>query len=231
MAFASGLMARCAVTTWNVWGVPFASPLIFHRHQRWRSFHDQQLLELLAKHESRSFNQKELLVCCFQEVWSFWKGPLMDYTASRPAESLTQRWENGVLILGILCRFCSCRAWDAAKKLFESVGSLHYSSLVGRDGMSLAWNSLVDSGLCILASEEPSEQGFVAYRHYPRRHEECLANKGLLWAWWPRGVLVLNTHFTTKRAVKLKQLEELRAHLLFLREDFRKKCRELEAGA
>jgi hypothetical protein len=36
-----------AISTWNVWGVPFAAPLVFHRATRWRHFHDQQLRELL----------------------------------------------------------------------------------------------------------------------------------------------------------------------------------------
>ena len=38
-----------ALTTWNCWGVPFASPLLFHRFGRWRAFHDQQLLKLLSE--------------------------------------------------------------------------------------------------------------------------------------------------------------------------------------
>ncbi|CAE7874983.1 unnamed protein product [Symbiodinium sp. KB8] len=111
----------------------------------------------------------------------------------------------------------SCCIWDAAQKLFDKweVGAqrIQYASVVGNRGMSLAWNSLVDSGLCILATRSPSEKGFRAYRNWPDGwHEERLANKGVLWAFWggpQQGMLVLNTHLTTRAAVKRKQLEEL----------------------
>ncbi|CAE7343548.1 unnamed protein product [Symbiodinium natans] len=215
-----------ALTTWNTWGVPFASPLLFHRFGKWRAFHDQQLLKFLG--EDRG--DRDLLVCCFQEVWSFPRGPLMECTARMDPDRVTAKWERFVLILGILCRLFSCCTWDAAQKLFEkrepNASRIEYAVVVGNKGKSLAWNSLVDSGLCILATQAPADTGFRAYRNYPDGlHEERLANKGMLWAFWgpsrtshqssqssqssQQGLLVLNTHLSTRGAVKRRQLQEL----------------------
>ena len=140
----------------------------------------------------------------------------MDCISTLEPSRVTSFWEKFVLCLGILCRPLSCRVWDAAQKLH--VGSrlgnrIEYASVVGKHGMSLPCNSLVDSGLCILSTREPTDKGFVAYKNYPQGwHEERLANKGLMWAYWSRadeGLLVMNTHLSTKWHVKLKQLEEL----------------------
>ena len=54
-------------------------------------------------------------------------------------------------------------------------------------------------------------------------HEERLANKGVLWAFWvgpQQGMLVLNTHLSTRGAVKRKQLEELSCLFAELRSKF-----------
>lgn len=116
------------------------------------------------------------------KVFSFPKGPLMDCISRFDARGVTSFWERSVLSLGILCRPLSCCVWDQAQKLHD--GShldprIEYAAVVGKGGMSLPWNSLVDSGLCILSTREPTEKGFVAYKNYPAGwHEERLANKG-----------------------------------------------------
>ncbi|CAE7764371.1 unnamed protein product [Symbiodinium pilosum] len=206
-----------AFTTWNTWGVPFASPYLFHRFGKWRAFHDRQLLTFLGEHAPDAIPGGDLIVCCFQEVWSFPKGPLMECTARMDPRKVGEKWERFVLCLGIACRLLSCFVWDAAQKLFEKrepdAPRIEYTAVVGNRGMSLAWNSLVDSGLCIFSTRAPSEKGFRAYRNYPDGlHEERLANKGVLWAFWvdgSQGLLVLNTHLSTRSAVKLRQLGEL----------------------
>ncbi|CAK9098429.1 Methyltransf_11 domain-containing protein [Durusdinium trenchii] len=228
--------SHIAVTTWNTWGVPWASPLVFHRASKWRDFHDKELQKLIGDHNAKALStkgtppkavepRKDLLVCCFQEVFSFPKGPLMDFTSRCDPSQITPFWEKFVLTLGILCRFLSCTVWDAPRKL--SSGSIHrsgdrieYGTVVGQGGMSLAWNGLVDSGLCILSTWEPVEKGFMAYQNVPGGcHEERVANKGVIWAFWD-GVLVLNTHLTTRRHVKPRQLEELRVLFEHLRTRF-----------
>lgn len=225
-----------AISTWNVWGVPFAAPLVFHRAKRWRHFHDQQLQQLLEKTKDPPIDpERDLVVCCFQEVFSFPKGPLMDCISRFDARGVTPFWERCVLSLGILCRPLSCCVWDQAQKLYH--GSqldprIEYAAVVGKGGMSLPCNSLVDSGLCILSTREPTEKGFVAYKNYPAGlHEERLANKGLMWAYWSfsvgRGVLVVNTHLSSQRKVRPDQLEELGDHLEVLREEFRVKAPSL----
>ena len=218
---------RIAVSTWNTWGVPYASHLIFHRACKWRQFHDRELQKLLRDTTGGGgASEKDLLICCFQEVWSFHKGPLMDYTASLDPNRVTPFWEKMVLSLGILCRFFSCcRIWDAPAKLFrgsELEPRIDYAAVVGDRGMSLACDVLADSGLCILSTREPAEKGFKAYRSRPSGfHEERLANKGVLWAFWDdEGVLVLNTHLTTRRNVKQRQLDELKEVLVTLRQKF-----------
>ena len=50
-----------------------------------------------------------------------------------------------------------------------------------------------------------------------------MANKGVLWAFWggpQQGMLVLNTHLSTRGAVKRKQLEELSCLFAELRSKF-----------
>ena len=126
-----------------------------------------------------------------------------------------QDFSSQVLSLGILCRPLSCIIWDTAQKLFASQVEqrIDYKVVVGKGGMSLPCNALVDSGLCILSTREPCERGFVAYKNYPGGlHEERLANKGLMWAFWStslNGVLVVNTHLSSQREVRPKQLKEL----------------------
>eukprot|EP00434_Breviolum_minutum_P006635 symbB.v1.2.005857.t3/scaffold335.1/size242651/8 len=166
-------------------------------------FHDQHLRELIVTHakkkvESESVKvmdagtsaskdpdiipDKDFLVCCFQEVWSFPRGPLMSYTSKLDPSRVTPFWEKFVLSLGILCRPLSCIIWDTAQKLFASQVEqrIDYKVVVGKGGMSLPCNALVDSGLCILSTREPCERGFVAYKNYPGGlHEERLANKGI----------------------------------------------------
>ncbi|CAJ1363832.1 unnamed protein product, partial [Effrenium voratum] len=187
MASAPAKPGLLGITTWNVWGVPFASELIFHRAKKWRSFHDQQLQRLLAQKQLSA--DSGLVVCCFQEVWSFPKGPLMEYTASLDESRTSARWEGFVLVLGILFRAFACgRIWDAAQRLFDvpsdeaeaAKARINYAAVVGNRGMSLPCRALVDSGLCIFATKEPSDQGFFPYTSYPSGlHEERLANKGL----------------------------------------------------
>ncbi|CAK9111629.1 unnamed protein product [Durusdinium trenchii] len=185
---------------------------------------------------------EDLLICCFQEVWSWHKGPLMDCTARLDPSKVTQFWENFVLSLGILFRWLSCcRVWDTAARLFAAKEDprIEYAVVVGHRGMSLSSLSLIDSGLCILATRAPGEKGFVAYKSYPGGfHEERLCNKGLIWAFWShqaglpsggsRGVLVVNTHLSSEDPVRPGQLAELKRHVEKLRTDFSMKCAHLE---
>ena len=97
-----------AFTTWNTWGVPFASPYLFHRFGKWRAFHDRQLLTFLGEHAPDAIPGGDLIVCCFQEVWSFPKGPLMECTARMDPRKVGEKWERFVLCLGIACRLLSC---------------------------------------------------------------------------------------------------------------------------
>ncbi|CAJ1455103.1 unnamed protein product, partial [Effrenium voratum] len=170
---------------------------------------EERLQRLLAQKQLSA--DSGLVVCCFQEVWSFPKGPLMEYTASLDESRTSARWEGFVLVLGILFRAFACgRIWDAAQRLFDvpsdeaeaAKARINYAAVVGNRGMSLPCRALVDSGLCIFATKEPSDQGFFPYTSYPSGlHEERLANKGLMWAFWKSdasGVLVLNTHLSTE---------------------------------
>eukprot|EP00438_Fugacium_kawagutii_P027909 Skav231455 [mRNA] locus=scaffold1847:718056:718499:- [translate_table: standard] len=144
----------------------------------------------------------------------------MDCLASMDPSRVTSFWEKFVLSLGILFRPLSCcRIWDASQNLFAATPcGIQYASAVGKGGMSLPCNALVDAGLCILSTREPSEKGFTAYKTYPEGlHEERLANKGIMWAFWSTGggagLLVVNTHLSSKGRVRPAQLDELGVRL------------------
>lgn len=142
----------------------------------------------------------------------------MDCLASMDPSRVTPFWEKLVLSLGIVFRPLSCcRLWDASQKLFAATGGIQYACVVGKGGMSLPCNALVDAGLCILSTREPTEKGFTAYKTHPEGlHEERLANKGIMWAFWSgngKGVLVVNTHLSSKGRVRPAQLDELGVRL------------------
>eukprot|EP00188_Purpureofilum_apyrenoidigerum_P001049 Plantae.Rhodophyta-Purpureofilum_apyrenoidigerum.ctg15349.p1 GENE.Plantae.Rhodophyta-Purpureofilum_apyrenoidigerum.ctg15349~~Plantae.Rhodophyta-Purpureofilum_apyrenoidigerum.ctg15349.p1 ORF type:complete len:337 (-),score=41.30 Plantae.Rhodophyta-Purpureofilum_apyrenoidigerum.ctg15349:37-1047(-) len=208
-----------ALSTWNLWGVPFVSPNVLSRMLDARRFFDAQMVRMGA-------DRSGLVVACFQEAWSYRVGPLLKVVNKlseienaensrlrvHPPESRHGSIANNTLvsfivqvamiILGWLMPWF--HRWDQKDQLVVAEDSFALPHAIGLDAMSTAhWSrfTVVDSGLLILASQKPANYGFEPFPRTSVRGEEYLNNKGLLWAFWTgdkASTLVVNTHLTAQ---------------------------------
>mmetsp|Transcript_8184 Transcript_8184/g.24625 ORF Transcript_8184/g.24625 Transcript_8184/m.24625 type:complete len:339 (-) Transcript_8184:444-1460(-) len=208
-----------ALSTWNLWGVPFVSPNVLSRMLVARKFYDRQMVQLGA-------DRSGLVVACFQEAWSYRVGPLLKVVEKvteienrektrlrvRPSENRRSTLTNNsiisfivqifMIILGWLIPWF-CR-WDQKDQLVAAEENFPLPYAVGLDAMSTAhWSrfTVVDSGLLMLATEKPASSGFEPFPRTSVSGEEYLNNKGILWAFWVDdkvGTLILNTHLTAQ---------------------------------
>eukprot|EP01084_Bolivina_argentea_P143460 251913_1 len=228
------------ISTWNVWGVPFGSNKIFHRNKKWRPFNDKCLIHNISTSVHSIDPPNDLIVSCFQEVFSMHKGPFFD-TFSNSDEPNWKLWkERTILICAILlypfiCLF-KC-VYDTSQLMLENKDNIEYipfKYVIGSNGISLKRSTLVDSGLCILSTWKPIEHGFISYQNNPGiKHEEIVANKGLLWAYYRNnnqtcGTLLINTHMTTRSSVQPLQIDELLSHCINLCNKFMNKINNFE---
>ncbi len=218
------------VSSWNVWGIPFGSNKIFHKIKKWRAFNDRQLLQFMTA--SADTKSTDLVVSCFQECWSFRRGPFTN-TFARSAESNWAKWkESAVLIAGIVCYPFTVPfsvLHDVGARMLDQRGHTErvpFQSVSGSNGMSLRRTKLIDSGLVILSTWKPKDHGFFRYvASKGMWTEENLANKGLLWSYfvdWNEptkcGTLVFNTHLSTSHPVQLLQIQEIKRHFERIRD-------------
>eukprot|EP01083_Nonionella_stella_P022635 62594_1 len=225
---------RC-ISSWNVWGVPFASSKIFHRVKKWRPFNDECLLKTITQNQQNTpiNTQKDLIISCFQECWSFHNGPFMNYFSTTDESNWAFWKERFLLICAVftypfICAF-KC-VYDAQARMLHNQDNEHryipFKYVSGSHGMSLRRARMIDSGLCILSTWKPKHHEFIAFEHTPAiPHEEMLANKGILWAYYVNpqgtcGTVVINTHLSTNTETQYLQMEELKIH-------FKELCDEL----
>ena len=166
------------------------------------------------------------------------RGPFMHCFANSK-ESNWKSWKEtailtcGVLSFPLIC--CFKFVYDAAQRTLDDKADdadkqVPFRYVSGSNGMSLSRMKPIDSGLCILSTWQPRQQGFIAYMASKwnkgiKKDEEVLANKGMLWAYYVNdaetcGTLVMNTHTTTSTEVQYYQMEELK-------DAFKKLCDEL----
>ena len=151
--------------------------------------------------------------------------------------------ERFVYCLHLVLRpFQRTQLYSQQENLFQAPGSVPFPYAVGVEGQCMSSHKLIDSGLLLLSTWEPLQHGFRAFEHQstvvPSWHEEQLANKGMLYAYWRKdessqvGSLVINTHLTTECEHKrYMELKELKQYIRELRETFIGKTRYLEVYA
>lgn len=246
----SFMVGLSAISTWNVWGVPFVSPNMLSRMLDVREFFDKQMRELRV-------DQSGLVVACFQEAWSFRAGPIHPllelisrkehegddgFSITPPDDRLIRITNNSIFslisqVLMILFGWMPGDRWDQKDQLIEAEKTLSLPYAVGTNGLSTAplqMFTIVDSGLVILASASPLESGFEPYPRTTASGEELLNHKGVLWAFWHDetvSTLVMTTHTTANmyggmdgialsRKDGLEQLRFLQSLLVSLRKRF-----------
>ena len=211
------------ICTWNVWGIPFASPRLFNRQNQWRRFIDEQI----DVKDDNSFR-----VVCVQEAWRWRSGPLSCIFDILGQYGESKSWF--ICIVHFLVQFLvqllsvtlgllisSKVTYDAKNGLLRPSDNSKKNSMVHAVGINETSDrslTLLDSGLMILSNRPPTISGFEPYE--TREHSkstvtkrrsflgligrlallfERLATKGILWSYYEdsansSGSLVITTH-------------------------------------
>lgn len=200
------------LSSWNVWGIPLSSPVLWDRQRRWRSWHDESILKTEGSTRSR------FVICCFQEAWRWKCGSVIRYALRTMPSEGTWCMTSALLftaqfvlqIVALACGRFATLAWDAKDDLARSSTAIGLNHAIGTNGYSAGDRKVLDSGLLILSTRRPDHTGF---RPFPNRRREDshfdtnasagwrnavlnallglsswlesrYANKGMLWALW-----------------------------------------------
>lgn len=203
------------VLTWNIFGIPFASPKMLSRPLS------------CGDRIGRAVSDFEgLTIVCVQESWGWGAGvfwPLLKI--AQLSEYLPGLWWllsypiYAIAALGVC--FPVPPRWDPKIHIARRIAAASGRTLglnlfvVGDKGESQDYcHAVLDSGLLILVGVKPQLTGFSRYRSKSRH--DAFANKGYLWAFLEtENVLIVNTHLQSAGCdeVRMGQLRELRTFL------------------
>lgn len=202
------------ILTWNLWGIPFAAPKMLSRP-----------LRCADRLGNAAQDSQDLTIICVQEAWGWGAGVLWPFLKlAQLIEGCPPVWWLSYAVytigaLGVL--FPVPPRWDPKPHLAARVAAASGRALgqdlfvVGDQGESQDYcHAVLDSGLMLLLSMQPSQTGFSRYA--AKSGDDAFANKGYLWAYiQEKGILVVTTHLQASGPVdvKVRQLHEMRRFL------------------
>ena len=171
------------ISSWNVWGIPFASWRLFGRQLEWRKWCNE-VFHGFATQEQHACGNDELIIACFQEAWAWRCGPCWPLCFGLGRLQKWTRW--GLAPVGCIIQvLCFLTGWLLPWILWDTKHGLRLrctskakdfplEHAVGHKGDSISGTfKMMDSGLLILSNREVRNQASLVRKTSHNAFQLC----------------------------------------------------------